>query len=500
MTPLYSVAQIRAIEQAHGTAGLMEKAGLAVATLAKELLDDESSAILIVAGPGNNGGDAFVAARHLKAWWHKVDVVFTGARGKLPPDAAAAHDAWLAAGGSVLACIPQEKHDLVIDGLFGIGLSKPLQNEYADLVRQINALSLPVLAIDIPSGLCADSGRILGEAVRAAHTLTFLGLKPGLFTLDGPDCAGFVHVSDLGVTVDSPSPLAGESWGEGEAASGWLVDAPPVLPEPRSRNSHKGSYGSVGVLGGDTSMVGAALLAARAALLIGAGRVYCGLLTENAPAVDPVQPELMLRDSDALLDLDRLTALAAGPGLGRSIHAATVLRRALQYPAPLLLDADALHLLAENAELRQALAARQPGSTLLTPHPGEAAALLACGTGAVQADRIAAALRIAREYRAIALLKGAGTVTATPDGRWFVNASGNPGMSSAGMGDTLAGIVVGLAAQGMALEQAALLGAYLHGAAADALVAKGTGPLGLSASEVALAARTLLNQWRYGTP
>ena len=481
--PLFRTSEIRAIEQAHGTVGLMEKAGLAVATLAKELLPDEAYSILIIAGPGNNGGDALVAARYLKSWWLHVDVFFTGDPDRMPPDAAAAYRAWLDAGGELLSALPEKNYDLVIDGLFGIGLAKVLHGHYSELVRQINAMDAPVLAIDVPSGLCANTGRVLGEAVIADHTLTFLGLKPGLFTLDGVDCAGAVHSSDLGVDTGAVAH-----------PQGWLLNEIPILPAPRLRNSHKGSNGSIGVLGGDTTMVGAALLAARAALLIGAGRVYAGLLTEETPAVDPVQPELMLRGGNSLLDLNHLTALVAGPGLGRSAHAEGTLHRALRYPAPLVLDADALVLLAANAELRQTLAAREH-PTLLTPHPGEAAALLAGSVVDVQADRIASALDLAVKYRATVLLKGAGTVIAMPDGQWFINASGNPGLAAAGMGDTLAGIIGGLAAQGMELDQAAMLGTYLHGAAADALVAEGIGPLGLTASEVALAARKLINLW-----
>ena len=481
--PLFRTSEIRAIEQAHGTAGLMEKAGLAVATLAKELLSDEAYSILIVAGPGNNGGDALVAARYLKSWWLRVDVFFTGDPDRMPADAAAAYRAWLDAGGELLTTLPEKTYDLVIDGLFGIGLAKALHGHYPELVRQINAMEAPVLAIDVPSGLCANTGRVLGETVIADHTLTFLGLKPGLFTLDGVDCAGTVHFSDLGVDTGAVAH-----------PQGWLLNEIPTLPAPRLRNSHKGSHGSIGVLGGDTAMAGAALLAARAALLIGVGRVYAGLLAEDAPAVDPVQPELMLRDSDSLLDLNHLTALVAGPGLGRSAHAEAALRRALHYPAPLILDADALVLLAESAELRLTLAAREH-PTLLTPHPGEAAALLAGSVADVQADRVTNAFDIAVKYRATVLLKGAGTVIAMPDGQWFINASGNPGLAAAGMGDTLAGMIGGLAAQGMELDQATLLGAYLHGAAADALVAENIGPLGLTASEVALAARELINLW-----
>jgi hydroxyethylthiazole kinase-like uncharacterized protein yjeF len=481
MTPVYRTAGIRAIEAAHGTDGLMEKAGLAVATLAQELLPEDAYSILIVAGPGNNGGDALVAARYLKNAWLQVDVVFTGDATQLPPDAANAHAAWLKTGGMLLDTIPEKRYDLVIDGLFGIGLSKPLQGIYPDLIRKINMLGATVLAIDIPSGLHADTGCVMGAAVIADHTLTFLGLKPGLFTADGVDHAGLVHESDLGVETAPP-------------AEGWLIDDIPALPAPRLRNSHKGTHGSIGILGGDHGMTGAALLAARAALLMGAGRVYVGLLAENAPAIDPGQPELMLRNALDVLDIPHLTALVVGPGLGRTGQAHLVMQRALRYPVPLLLDADALSLLAEHADLRQLLAERtQP--TLLTPHPGEAATLLACNTGDIQANRLASAHAMSGKYRAIALLKGAGTVIATPDGSWYINASGNPGLAAAGMGDTLAGIIGAFTIQGMALGQAALLGTYLHGAAADELVVEGSGPLGLTASEVALKARELINFW-----
>lgn len=479
MQPLCTTAEIRAIEEAHGTQGLMERAGLAAAELAADIAE-AGRPILVLAGPGNNGGDALVAARHLKYRWHAVELVFSGDAGRLQPDARAALDAWLACGGTLRAEIPPGRdYGLIIDGLFGIGLKRSLDARHADLVERINTLPAPVLALDLPSGLEADSGRALGPAVVADHTLTFIAGKPGLYTLDGPDHAGVVHVCDLGLPVPQ--------------GAGTLLDAPPTLPAPRRRNSHKGSHGSVGVLGGDTGMCGAVLLSARAALLAGAGRVYCGLLAEDAPLLDPGQPELMLRSDRALADIDHLTALAVGPGLGRTGHAATALRRALHYPAPLLLDADALHLLGE-PELRR-LALARDAATLLTPHPGEAAALLGCSTAEIQADRIAAACRIARDYRAVTVLKGCGSVIAAPDGHWWINASGNPGLASAGTGDVLAGLVAALAAQGLEPLAAMLLGVHLHGAAADALVARGHGPLGLTAGEVAAAARDLLNRW-----
>jgi ADP-dependent NAD(P)H-hydrate dehydratase / NAD(P)H-hydrate epimerase len=262
---------------------------------------------------------------------------------------------------------------------------------------------------------------------------------------------------------------------------------------PRRRNSHKGDYGSVAVLGGANGMTGAAMLAARAALLIGTGRVYAGLLAGNAPAIDPLQPELMLRVPGTLPDPAALSCVVAGPGMGRSKAAAKLLSNSLQKGIPHVLDADALHLAATDTDVRNALGTN--GEIVLTPHPGEAATLLGSDVKTVQSDRIAAALHIAQTCNSITVLKGCGTVIALPDGRWFINPTGNPGMSSAGMGDVLAGIIGGLIGQGMVLSDAALLGVYLHGAAADELVERGIGPLGLTASEVALETRKLLNRW-----
>lgn len=480
MQALYLTNSLRRLEQQHASEPLMERAGHAVATLARSLLAEGHNRILVMAGPGNNGGDAFVAARYLKAWWHEVTVVFAGQRASLPPDAAHAYDGWLECGGEVLDVWPETGGwQLVIDGLFGIGLQRPLTGEMAVLVARINTLAVPVLAIDIPSGLAADTGVVLGTAVRAAHTITFLGRKPGLYTLDGPDHAGKVHVDLLGL---SSLP----------EVDGTLLDAPYALPVRRRLNSHKGSNGSAGIIGGAASMTGAALLTARAALLLGAGRVYAGLLDPAAPALDADYPELMLRDAD---QLPAMHALAVGPGMGRSPQAYAALQKALANPAPLVLDADALNLLAVDADLQETLSKRPAGSVVLTPHPGEAATLLATDTASLQADRIASARTLAQRYQAIVLLKGCGTVVATPDDRWWINTSGNPGLGSAGMGDTLTGIIVGLAAQGMPLLDATLLAVYLHGAAADTAVAHGEGPVGLTATEVMLASRRLLNAW-----
>jgi len=263
--------------------------------------------------------------------------------------------------------------------------------------------------------------------------------------------------------------------------------------KPRPRNFHKGMAGSLGILGGASGMTGAALLAGRAALKLGAGRVYAGLLEEHSIKVDMAAPELMLRHADDVLGVD-LDAIVAGPGLGASERAATLVGAALASEIPCVLDADALNLIAEDDDLGDACA-RRTAETLLTPHPAEAARLLETSVAEVQADRLAAAQRLARSFNAHVVLKGNGSVVVARDGHWFINTSGNPGMASAGMGDVLAGILGALLAQRYTGETALVLGVHLHGAAADALVAAGAGPVGLTAGELIEPARRIWNGW-----
>ncbi|HKQ24398.1 MAG TPA: NAD(P)H-hydrate dehydratase [Burkholderiales bacterium] len=488
MTRVFLTDEIREIEraaQAHpATQPLMERAGLAVAECARELLGDREKRILLLAGPGNNGGDALVAARNLKQWWLDVTVVCTGVESKLPKDASAALAEWKAAGGAVNETILAGRHwHLVVDGLFGVGLERPLEGAYAELVKSINLAGSRVLAIDIPSGLHADSGRVLGCAVRAHHTLTFIGLKPGLLTLDGPDHAGDVRLDTLGLTIPEKSgPL-------GRRIESALLGA---ILRPRPHNSHKGMYGNVGILGGAPGMVGAALLAGRAALKLGAGRVYVGLFADS-PTVDLDQPELMLRPAQDLLKMEGLDCIVCGPGLGQSQSALHALTALLGHGAPLVIDADALNLIASDTKARMALATRG-GATLLTPHPAEAARLLGKSVSDIQRDRVAAARELAAKYKCGAVLKGNGSICALGNGDWYVNTTGNPGMATAGMGDVLAGIIAALVAQGAEPGTALLAGVHLHGLAADQLVKQGIGPMGLTASEVIDSARMLLNR------
>jgi ADP-dependent NAD(P)H-hydrate dehydratase / NAD(P)H-hydrate epimerase len=487
--PVYRTSEIRDLEhralEGLQPPGLMERAGLAAAHIARDIAGDGGGRVLVVAGPGNNGGDAFVVARHLKSWWFKPTVVFAGDAAKLSDDAAAALAAWRASGGTTVDSVPGgAKWDLVIDGIFGIGLQRDVGGRYAELIATINASGSRVFALDIPSGLESDSGRVLGCAVRADHTATFIALKPGLLTADGPDHCGHIHVCDL--DLDTAGLLAP---GGTVAGSDMLRN---VLP-PRRANSHKGDYGSVGIIGGDHGMVGAALLAGRAALNLGTGRVYVGLLAREAPLYDAGQPELMLRRVEEVLKLGSMGCLAVGPGLGQTPDAHQILTASLDAEVPLVIDADALNLMAFSADLQELLR-RRKAPAILTPHPAEAARLLGTGTGEVQADRVASALRIAAGFNCAAVLKGAGSICAFPDGRWCINTTGNAGMASAGMGDVLTGIIAALVAQGADSRTALIAGVHLHGAAADQLFESGMGPLGLVAGKTIDAARDALNR------
>ncbi|MGE5470488.1 MAG: NAD(P)H-hydrate dehydratase [Bacteroidota bacterium] len=486
---LYLASSLRQIEARHSQEALMQRAGLAAAEWAAELAGPGERPILVLAGPGNNGGDAFETAHLLRQRFFAVHLVFRGDPSRLPHDAQAAHQRFVAAGGTPLADIPSGMQwSLIIDGLFGIGLGRAPEGCYADWIASANQLAheqhCPLLALDCPSGLDADTGRILGTAIEASHTLTFIGAKPGLLTGDGPDCCGEIRVANLGL---NPA--------DEQAADGRLVRMEDFFAwlQPRRQNSHKGSFGSAGILGGAPSMVGAAFLAGRAAITLGAGRVYLGLLDHQAPGFDPVQPELMLRRPQALLQ-SGLGVMACGPGLGISLEASELLETVIGFDQPLVLDADALNLIASEGNLQVALASRKTPA-ILTPHPAEAARLLECSTTEVQADRVAAAREIAQRYHCHLALKGCGTVIFLVDGRWFVNSTGNPGMATAGMGDVLTGLITALLAQHWPADAALLAGVHLHGAAADRLVADGCGPVGLTASAVIIAARRLFNDW-----
>jgi ADP-dependent NAD(P)H-hydrate dehydratase / NAD(P)H-hydrate epimerase len=485
LAPVYRSHELRAIEASARHLPLMERAGLAAAEVARTMAGEHGGSILVLAGPGNNGGDAFVVARWLRQWFFVPTVVFRADPSKAPPDAAAAYRAFLDAGGTTVPDVPADwRGALIVDGLFGIGLARPLSPDYTTLVEAANASGAPILALDVPSGLDADTGVARGAAIRAAATATFLALKPGLLTGPDSELCGVVSVHALGADVDAT------------AANGHRLDWPvlaaslPDVLRRHARNVHKGTFGTLGIVGGATGMSGAPLLAGRAALHAGAGKIWIGFAGEH-PQVHDAQPELMLRSADSVLGAGA-SALVCGPGLGTERAAAAILTRAIAESVPLVLDADALNLIGAQPALAQAVAARK-AATLATPHPAEAARLLRKSVSEVQSDRIASAQAIAALLRASVVLKGAGSVLAHPDGTFDINASGNPALSSAGTGDVLSGFVGAFLAQGIDAKASLRLAVCLHGAAADLCVAEGRGPVGLTASELAPAARTLLN-------
>ncbi len=487
---------LRSVEAMHAGTALMERAGRAAADVAHRLAGERGGRIVVLAGPGNNGGDAFVVARWLRAWYHDVEVVFAADPGQLPPDASSAHAAYCGEGGTtVQAPTPGPAPALVVDGLFGIGLARPLENPYAALVDWANTRGAPILALDIPTGLDADTGVAGPSAIRATTTATFIALKPGLLTADGPDHCGEITVHALDLPVQ-------EVDGAGSAGTrlDWTVLAanlPDVLARHR-RNVNKGTFGTLGILGGTEGMGGALILAGRAALRTGAGKVWLGFLMPDPPKLDTGMPELMLRHAGVVLDAQP-DALVVGPGLGTSDAARSLLTRALAVEIPVALDADALNLLAKDPNL-QAVARARSAPTLATPHPGEAARVLGIDIEAVQQDRMHAARELAQRLGASVVLKGVGSVLAHPDGAWEINATGGPALATAGSGDILSGLLGALLAQGLDAHAALRLAVCLHGAAADLLVARGIGPLGVTASELPDAIRELVNAATRRTP
>jgi ADP-dependent NAD(P)H-hydrate dehydratase / NAD(P)H-hydrate epimerase len=535
MTPLYTIEQIRAIESAHAAShpktSLMQRAGEAVATRARALMKQHKlTRALVLAGPGNNGGDAWVAAATLLKAKVDIGVLALGEQQFTDPAAKKAHDAYVKAQGVVGKAWPDDVSDmLVIDGLFGIGLARAPSGLFADTIAASNAArasgNTVVLAIDIPSGLNANAGAAFQPSIEADETITFIGAKPGLYTNDGPDHAGTVTTDTLDV----------ESTDEITTTLLTKDDLLPLIPA-RRKNSHKGSYGNVGIIGGAEGMVGAAVLAARAALHMGPGKVYLGIFDKDRPAYDVLHPEIMVRDARVLAKDETMTSFAVGMGTGEG--GAASLLHLIGLTKPMVIDADALNAIASNTSIRAAFQAKREDPTrklnisatgryepfdpqknagpraesfegqnalplpepplkslpfILTPHPGEAARLLNITTAEVQADRVHAAQKIATSFGCVTVLKGAGSVIATPEGNVAINSTGNPGMASGGTGDALAGMLAAFLAMGLTTWDAARLGVYLHGAAGDSAIHHGMGPHGLTASEIVFEARTLLN-------
>ena len=483
---LHDAASSRAIEaQAlaqHAPQALLQRAGLAVARLALAVAP-HAQRIWVVCGPGNNGGDGLVAATHLHRAGVKVQATLLGNAQGLPDDARQALASALQEGVAVSSASPTQTPDLVIDALFGLGASRPPRGAFAEAITAINRMSTAVLAVDLPSGLSADTGQRLGAvAVVATHTLSLLTLKPGLFTGAGRDHAGQIWLDTLGLPDAQPAPSAALA----------AADALAVLG-PRAHASHKGSHGDLAVVGGAPGMTGAALLAARAALASGAGRVFVSLLDAAGLACDLQQPEVMFRPQWWRSDPVTLARSTVVCGCGGGAAVRAVLPTLLSRCARLLLDADALNAVAADPGLSPLLQARAARGqvTVLTPHPLEAARLLGCEVAAVQADRLHAARTLALRHGCLVLLKGSGSVIAMADGGLVINPSGNGLLAAGGSGDVLAGWIGGFWAQlaptqgdALSARQALIAATWLHGRAADLQLARAPGSLALRASEL----------------
>ena len=484
---LYTAAQVRGFDrltiEQFGVAGveLMERAGRSAFDQLQRRWPD-AQRVAVLTGTGNNGGDGFVVARLARAAGLEACVLQLGDRARLRGDALVNAERWVEAGGiwQPFDGIPANT-DVIVDAMLGTGLQRDVGGDWAGAIDAVNASGRPCLAIDIPSGLNADSGVVMGCAVRAATTVSFIGLKLGLFTADGPDCAGDVVFDGLGV----PAQVYASSVLSARRVD-WSQQSAQLAP--RRRNSHKGHFGHVLVVGGNHGLGGAARLAAEAALRVGSGLVSLATRTEHVAPVLAARPEIMVRGvdgADALQPLLRQASVVAiGPGLGRDRWADELWRAALAAQRPLVVDADALHLLAAEPLRRD--------DWVLTPHPGEAAALLGVCNADINTDRVGAARRLQQRFGGSLVLKGAGSIVTSADpSPPAVCSDGNPGMASGGMGDVLTGVIAGLLAQGLGVRNAAECGVCLHAAAGDAAAA--AGERGLLAGDLIAELRGLVN-------
>jgi NAD(P)H-hydrate epimerase len=483
---LYSVAQARtldrlAIERGIPGGELMERAGRAALAVLRTRYP-RARRIAVVCGPGNNGGDGYVLARLAQEAGLEAAVLSLGGRPK--GEAAAARARGEVAGITVreFSAEPLKQADVVVDALLGIGLKREVTGAWRDAVIVVNESLRPVLSLDIPSGLHADTGCVLGVAVRAQATVCFIGLKAGLFTGAGREYGGEIYFHDLAVPPDiyDSVPMCARRLTE-NALRG-------ILPR-RARDSHKGAAGHVLAIGGGPGMPGAARLAGEAAYRAGAGLVTLATHPDHAPAVNAARPELLAYGVKSPKDLKpllaRATVVALGPGLGQKAWAGALFRAALAGRRPLVIDADGLNLLTK---------VRRRGDWVLTPHPGEAARLLNTSTAEIQNDRFRAARAIVARYGGVCVLKGSGTLIAGPgDEPIELCDRGNPGMASGGVGDVLTGVIAALRAQGLGPRAAARLGVWVHACAGDAAAAAG-GEIGLLAGDLMAPLRAEFNR------
>jgi hydroxyethylthiazole kinase-like uncharacterized protein yjeF len=475
---IHTAAQVRELDRHAiedlGIPGyaLMTSAGEAALTTLRSYWP-AAQRVVVLCGPGNNAGDGYVLARLARSRRLDVTVIALSDPQALRGDAQKAWQDFAAEGGSVRPWSDDccDNAEVIVDAIFGIGLSRPIESSMAAKIARVNESSAPILALDIPSGLNADTGEILGVAIHAERTLTFLGLKQGFYLGDGPNCTGVIMFDDLDLSVAALAHAQPSAMRISEDALARL------LPR-RRRTTHKGQQGHVLVIGGGPGMAGAARLAGEAALRVGAGLVTVATRPENVAAILAQRPELICRGIESGADpqslIDRADVIAVGPGLGQDTWAQSVANRAVQSDIPTVIDADALNLLAQSPCKGE--------QRILTPHPGEAGRLLGISTAAVQSDRVSAARQIMERYGGTVVLKGAGTLVVERDALPSICDQGNPGMASPGMGDVLTGVIAGIAAQTAELAEAARAGVLVHAMAGD--MAARRGERGLLASDL----------------
>ncbi len=459
---------------------LMQRAGEAAFNVARHAYPDATH-WLILCGHGNNGGDGYVVARLAVAAGLRVTLLAQESDKPLPEEASDAREAWLNAGGTIHAAdiLWPDDIDLIVDGLLGTGLRNAPRDPIAALIERANAHPAPVVALDIPSGLIAQTGATPGAVIHAAHTITFIALKPGLLTGKARDVVGKLHHNALGLD----GWLAGQDthitrYDETDLAQ-WLT--------PRRPTSHKGDHGRLVIIGGDHGTAGAIRMAGEAALRSGAGLVRVLTRSENISPIITARPELMVHEltPQTLNDsLEWADVVVVGPGLGQQAWGKQALQKVGNFRKVTLWDADALNLLAINPDKRH--------NRILTPHPGEAARLLNCSVAEIERDRLLSAQRLVKRYGGVAVLKGAGTIVACESGAMGIVDAGNAGMASGGMGDVLSGIIGALLGQKLTPYDAACAGCVVHGAAADRLAAQ-YGTRGMLATDLFCTLRRVVN-------
>lgn len=485
---LYTAQQTRQLDQlAIGSLPisgfeLMQRAGRCVFDHTIPYCVKESDTLHVFCGAGNNAGDGYIVAGLALQAGYIVKVYAVSAVTELKGDALTAFRFFVDRGGAVFPVPENLGPGVVVDALFGTGLDKAVSGKYLDVVRLINTSSLAVISADLPSGLHADTGCVLGQAVSATKTISFIARKQGLYTADGPAYSGELVFDDLGVSAEVLNSLEAE-------ACLFSMKSVASLKKPRKKNAHKGNFGHVLLVGGNHGYTGAIRLAGEAALRSGAGLVSIATRRVHASLINLARPELMCHAVENQSEFQALSeqssVLAIGPGLGQDKWSQQLFEKTIELDLPMVIDADGLNLLARSPRKQQ--------NWVLTPHPGEAGRLLNCSTADIQGDRFKAVKKLQQQYGGVVVLKGSGSLVYDGSGKVYVCAAGNPGMASGGMGDVLTGMISSLIGQNLSLFDAAVLAVATHASAADTAAERGE--KGLLASDLFEPIRKLLNEY-----